>query len=57
MLENCELEKTDIHEIIMVGGMTRVPIVRYNIERYFNKDVNCSIDPDTVVSLGASIHG
>lgn len=57
VLDNCELEKTDIKEIIMVGGMTRVPIVRYNIERFFNRDVNCSIDPDTVVSIGASIHG
>ena len=57
VLEICDIEKTSIHEIIMVGGMTRVPIVRYNIERYFNRDVNCSIDPDTVVSLGASIHG
>ncbi len=57
VLESCELEKKDIDEIIMVGGMTRVPMVRYNIERFFNRDVNCSIDPDTVVSIGASIHG
>ena len=57
VLELCELEKTNIDEIIMVGGMTRIPIVRYNIERYFNKDVNCSINPDNVVSIGASIHG
>ena len=41
----------------MVGGMTRIPIIRYNIEKYFNKDVNCSINPDNVVSIGASIHG
>lgn len=53
----CELEKDKINEIIMVGGMTRIPIIRYNVERFFNKDVNCSIDPDTVVSIGASIQG
>ena len=47
----------NIDEIIMVGGMTRVPIIRYNVERFFNKDVNCSINPDNVVSIGASIHG
>jgi molecular chaperone DnaK (HSP70) len=47
----------DIDEIIMVGGMTRVPIIRYNVERFFNKEVNCSIDPDNVVSIGAAIHG
>ena len=57
VLECCELNKKDIHEIIMVGGMTRIPIVRYTVERYFNKDVNCSIDPDTVVSIGAAIQG
>jgi len=57
VLDNCELEKSDIKEIIMVGGMTRIPIIRYNIERYFNRDVNCSIDPDIVVSIGAAIHG
>ena len=57
ILNLCELEKEKIHEIIMVGGMTRIPIIRYSVERFFNKDVNCSIDPDTVVSIGASIQG
>lgn len=57
VLNNSELDKSDIDEIIMVGGMTRVPQVRHNLELFFNKDVNCSIDPDTVVSIGASIHG
>jgi molecular chaperone DnaK (HSP70) len=51
------ISKEDIDEIIMVGGMTRVPIIRYNVERFFNKEVNCSIDPDNVVSIGAAIHG
>ena len=53
----CEFEKEQIDEIIMVGGMTRIPIIRYNVERFFNKDVNCSINPDTVVSIGAAIQG
>lgn len=57
VLELCEMEKTDVDEIIMVGGMTRVPIIRYNVERYFNKDVNCSINPDNVVSIGCAIQG
>jgi heat shock protein 1/8 len=57
VLNCCDLEKKEISEIIMVGGMTRIPIIRYNVERYFNKDVNCSIDPDTVVSIGAAIQG
>ena len=57
VLETCEKNKSEIDEIIMVGGMTRVPIVRYSIERYFNKDVNCSINPDNVVSIGSAIQG
>lgn len=57
VLECCELSKKSIDEIILVGGMTRIPIIRHNIEKYFNKDVNCSINPDNVVSIGAAIHG
>jgi molecular chaperone DnaK (HSP70) len=57
VLEMCEKDKSEIDEIIMVGGMTRVPVIRYNVERYFNKDVNCSINPDNVVSIGSSIQG
>lgn len=57
VIELCELDKSDIDEIIMVGGMTRVPTIRLNIERFFNKDVNCSINPDNVVSIGCAIHG
>ena len=57
VLDICELDKSNIGEIIMVGGMTRIPVVRYNIERYFNKDVNCSINPDNVVSIGGAIQG
>jgi len=57
VLNLCDLDKSNIDEIIMVGGMTKVPIIRYNIEKFFNKDVNFSINPDNVVSIGASIHG
>jgi molecular chaperone DnaK (HSP70) len=57
ILDICNIEKSEIDEIILVGGMTRIPIIRYNVERFFNKDVNCSIDPDSVVSIGAAIHG
>ena len=57
VIELCEFDKSDINEIIMVGGMTRIPIVHYTIERYFNKDINSSINPDNVVSIGCSIQG
>jgi molecular chaperone DnaK (HSP70) len=57
ILELCGLKKDEVDEIIMVGGMTRMPIIRHTVESFFGKDVNCSIDPDKVVSIGASIHG
>ena len=57
VLEICDKDKSEIDEIIMVGGMTRVPIIRRNVELYFGKDVNCSINPDNVVSIGTSIQG
>ena len=57
LLELCDIEKDNINEIIMVGGMTKMPIIRYNIENFFNRNVNYSINPDNVVSIGAAIHG
>jgi len=57
LLELCDIEKNNINEIIMVGGMTKMPIIRYNIEKFFNSNVNYSINPDNVVSIGAAIHG
>jgi len=54
----CELDKNDIDEIILVGGMTKMPIIRQNIELFFNnKELNNSIDPDNVVSIGSAIYG
>ena len=57
LLDDLNIKKEEINEIIMVGGMSRIPIIRYNIEKFFNKDVNYSINPDTVVSIGAAIYG
>lgn len=57
IIELCEMKVDEIDEIIMVGGMTRMPIIRHTVESFFNKTSNCSIDPDKVVAIGASIHG
>ena len=57
ILELCDITKNDIDEIIMVGAMTKMPIIRFCVETFYGKNVNCSIDPDKVVSIGASIHG
>lgn len=58
VLESCNLEKNDIDEIILVGGMTRVPIIRENIKNFFNgKEPNSTINPEEAVAIGASIQG
>ena len=57
LLSICEIDKKEINEIVMVGGMTKMPSISNNVELYFGKELNCSIDPDNVVSIGASIYG
>jgi molecular chaperone DnaK (HSP70) len=58
ILETSELSKEDIHEIILVGGMTRMPQIVENIKKFFNgKEPNCSMNPDEVVAAGAAIQG
>ncbi len=56
ILKSAELSKEDIHEIILVGGMTRMPQIIDNIKKFFNgKEPNCSMNPDEVVAAGAAI--
>lgn len=57
ILVNCEIKKEDITEIILVGGMTRVPAIRENIYKFFGKCPNSSINPDEIVAVGAAIQG
>ena len=47
----------DIDEILMVGGMTRMPLVQSKVSEFFNKKPNGSVNPDEVVAVGASIQG
>ncbi len=54
-LKDAELTTTKIDEIIMVGGSTRVPLVKESVSKFFGKAVNDSINPDEVVALGAAI--
>lgn len=57
LLNICEISKDLIDQVVMVGGMTKVPVIINNVELYFQKEINCSIDPNTVVSIGASRYG
>lgn len=54
-MKDADLKKTEIDEIIMVGGSTRVPLVKEMLQNYFEKELNDSVNPDEVVALGAAI--
>jgi molecular chaperone DnaK len=48
---------TEIDEVVLVGGSTRVPLIQTRVERYFNKTANKSVNPDEVVAAGAAVQG
>lgn len=54
-LKDAGLTVTDMDSIVLVGGSTRVPLVRSRVEDFFGRQALCSLDPDKVVSLGAAI--
>lgn len=56
-LEDAGLKVSEIDEILLVGGSTRIPAVQEWVENYFGKKANKSINPDEVVAAGASIQG
>ncbi len=56
-LEDAGLEPSDIDEILLVGGSTRIPAVQEWVQDYFGKKPNRSINPDEVVAAGAAIQG
>ncbi len=54
-LKDANLQPVDIDSIVMVGGSTRVPLVKSSVSSFFGKPVNDSVNPDEVVALGAAI--
>jgi len=56
-LKDAGLAASDIDEVILVGGSTRIPAVRSAVEKLFNKTANSSVNPDEVVALGAAVQG
>ncbi len=54
-LKDAGLLKADIDEVVMVGGSTRVPLVKKMVSDFFDKPVNDTVNPDEVVALGAAI--
>src|SRR3989344_2822965 len=56
-LKDAKLSPKDINEVILVGGMTRMPKVVETVKEFFGKDPNKSVNPDEVVAVGAAIQG
>jgi molecular chaperone DnaK len=56
-LKDAKLDAHDIQEVILVGGMTRMPKVVETVKNFFGKEPNKSVNPDEVVAIGAAIQG
>jgi len=54
-LKDAGLAPNDIDEIVLVGGSTRMPLVRQRVQELFEKTPHCDLDPDEVVALGAAV--
>ncbi len=56
-IRDAGVSPSDIDEVILVGGMTRMPAVQEHVKKIFGKEPNKSVNPDEVVALGAAIQG
>ena len=54
-LDDAGLKTSDIDEVVMVGGMTRMPLIQSIVKEFFGKQLNASVNPDEVVALGAAV--
>ncbi|NKB81156.1 MAG: molecular chaperone DnaK [Nitrospirales bacterium] len=54
-LQDAELQASHIDEVVLVGGSTRIPLVRQQVEALFGKTPHCELNPDEVVALGAAV--
>ena len=56
-LKNAKMSVSDIDEIILVGGTTRIPVIQEAVKNFFGKEPSKGVNPDEVVALGAAIQG
>ena len=56
-LKNAGLSTSEIDEVIMVGGSTRIPAIQEAVKKFFGKEPNKGVNPDEVVAIGAAIQG
>jgi Fe-S protein assembly chaperone HscA len=54
-LADARLDRREVDAVVLVGGSTRIPLVRGRVGEFFGRDPLCSLDPDQVVALGAAV--
>jgi molecular chaperone DnaK len=54
-LADAQLKPTDIDEVVLVGGTTRMPLIRRNVQEFFDRKPHTELNPDEVVALGAAV--
>src|SRR5258707_7105698 len=54
-LADAKLKPTDMHEVVVVGGTTRTPVIRRTVQQYFGRKPHTELNPDEVVALGAAV--
>ena len=56
-LKDADLKVNEIHDVILVGGQTRMPKVQEEVQNFFGKEPKKDVNPDEAVALGAAIQG
>ncbi len=56
-LDDAKKRPGDIHEVVLVGGSTRIPLVQEVVQKYFGKEPHRGVNPDEVVAIGAAVQG
>ena len=56
-LDDAKKKVSDINEVVLVGGSTRIPLVQEVVTKYFGKEAHKGVNPDEVVAIGAAVQG
>ena len=56
-LDDAKKKPSDINEVVLVGGSTRIPLVQETVQKYFGKEPHRGVNPDEVVAIGAAVQG